>query len=236
MHVPKSLVNRLREGKVSTLERLRADRASMAVYTAEEVIEEASKGDIVMRGWGATRLLAPVPHAVCVRITRAFDSRVKWLMDHLETDDLEFAQAEVRRSDHAHASRMHELFGVTWGDPLLYDLVLNTDRLSVDTCVRLIRELVGRPEFAETPASRALIVGMAIESHIRSALRVNEATHGVNVTIECRDGHVVLTGIVVSDQESRLAQETAAKVPGVLDVDNRLRVMRVPKMFPSVRS
>ena len=42
MHVPKSLVNRLREGKVSTLERLRADRASMAVYTAEEVIEEAS--------------------------------------------------------------------------------------------------------------------------------------------------------------------------------------------------
>ena len=43
MHVSKSLINRLREGKAGTLERLRADRQSLEVYTAEEVVETAAR-------------------------------------------------------------------------------------------------------------------------------------------------------------------------------------------------
>lgn len=233
MHVSKSLINRLRDGKAGTLERLRADRASMAVYTAEEVLEAAARGNIVLRGWGATCLLRPVPHVVRVRITRAFDKRVEWLMANFETDDVEFAEAEVRRSDQAHAARMNELFGVNWGDPLIYDLVLNTDHLSVDTCVKLIRDLSGRPEFAETAESRSLIQGMAVEAHVRSALRTNEETQGVNVTIECRDGHVVLSGIVLSDAERALTEKVAAATAGVADVDNQLRVMKTSRLFPS---
>jgi cytidylate kinase len=44
----------------------------------------------------------------------------------------------VRRSDASHAARMNTQFGVTWGDPLLYDLVLNTERISVDSCAEQI--------------------------------------------------------------------------------------------------
>lgn len=236
MHVPKSLINRLREGKAGPIERLKVDRQSLAVYAAEELLEAAARGNIVLRGWGATCLLRPVPHVLCVRVTRSFDRRVDWLMSHFETDDRDFAEDEVRRSDHAHASRMHELFGVTWGDPLLYDLVLNTDRLSIESCVQTIRQLVDQPEFAETPESAAQIAGMAIEAHIRSALRTNEQTHGVNITIECRHGQVVLSGIVISEQERQLAEQLAAAVRGVASVDNRLRVMRMPRIFPSSKT
>jgi len=153
MHVPRSLINRLREGNAGTIERLRTDRASLAVYSAEEVLETAARGDVVLRGWGATCLLHTVPHVVCVRVTRPMKQRVEWLMKNLDTDDAASAEAEIRRSDQAHAARMHEQFGVTWGDPLLYDLVLNAERLSVDSCVQQIKALVARPEFAETPAS-----------------------------------------------------------------------------------
>lgn len=236
MHVPKSLINRLREGKAGPIERLKVDRQSLAVYAAEELLEAAARGNIVLRGWGATCLLRPVPHVLCVRVTRPFDKRVDWLMEHFETDDRDFAEDEVRRSDHAHAARMHELYGVTWGDPLLYDLVLNTDRLSIDSCVQTIRNLVGRPEFAETPESAAQIAGMAVEAHIRSALRANEQTYGVNVTIECRHGRAVLSGIVISEQERQLTEQLAAAVPGVASVDNRLRVMRMPRIFPSSKT
>ena len=177
-----------------------------------------------------------MPHVLCVRVTRPFAKRVAWLMSHLDTDDLEFAEEEVRRSDHAHAARMHELYGVTWGDPLLYDLVLNTDRLSVDSCVQAIKQLAGRPEFAETAESREMIAGMAIEAHVRSALRANEDTHGVNVTIECRAGNLRLSGIVVNDAERLRTQEVAAAVPGVTAVDNALRVMRMPRIFPSSKT
>ena len=236
MHVSKSLINRLREGKAGTIERLKADRESMAVYTAEEVLDFAARGNGVLRGWGATCLLRPVKHVVCVRITRSMQKRVEWLMENLGTDDAEFAKAEILRSDHAHATRMHEQFGVTWGDPLLYDLVLNTDRISVDSCVEQIRLLAARPEFAETAESRALLRDMDTQARIRAALRANDEAHEIKITIDCVDGRVTLRGIVMNAAEKTLPEQIASGVPGVSSVDNQLRLMAMSRLFTSAKN
>ena len=235
MHVPRSLINRLREGNAGTIERLRADRASLAVYSAEEVLETAARGDVVLRGWGATCLLHAVPHVVCVRVTRPMKQRIEWLMKNLDTDDAESAEAEIRRSDQAHAARMHEQFGVTWGDPLLYDLVLNTERLSVDSCVQQIKALVARPEFAETPASVALLQNMAVQARVRAALRADEATRGVDITVESDAGKLVLRGIVADAREKDASGAVAAAVAGVVSVDNQLRTMAGSRLFASAK-
>jgi cytidylate kinase len=225
MHVPTSLISRLREGKAGLVERLRTDERSVAVYTAEEVFELADRGNVVLRGWGATRWLRPVPHVLCVRVTRPLAQRVQWVMEHLQIDDAEFAQAEVQRSDHAHASRMHQQFGVTWGDPLLYDLILNTERLGIDSCVQTIQQMLQRPEFAETPQSRAKLHNMTLEAQVRAALKAQPATRDVNVTLQADAGRLVLRGIVVSAEEHAQAAALAAAVPGVSAVDNQLRLM-----------
>jgi cytidylate kinase len=233
MQVSKSLINRLREGKAGTIERLKTDSDSLAVFTAEEVLQAAARGNVVLRGWGATLLLRDVPHVVRVRIARPLRKRVEWLMDHLGIDEAEVAQAEIRRSDQAHAARMHELFGVTWGDPLLFDLVLNTDRLSVDTCVAQIKALVARPEFAETEASRAMLQGLALQAQVRSALRAHEATREVDITIGGQGGKIALRGVVLNPGERDAAAAVAAAVPGVVGVDNELRVMAASRRFTS---
>ncbi|MES2958903.1 MAG: cytidylate kinase family protein [Pseudomonadota bacterium] len=235
MHVSKSLISRLRAGKAGTFERLKADREGMAIYTAEEVLDAAAAGNVVLRGWGATALLRPVPHVPCVRILRPLAKRVQWLMTELDTDDADLAEAEIRRSDEANAARMHDQFGVTWGDPVLFDLVLNTDRLSVDTCVQQIKALLARPEFAETAASRALLLGMALQARVRAALRANEATRDVSITIEGADAGVVLRGIVVSEAERAAVEQVAAAVPGVAGIDNQLRVMAASRLFTSAK-
>ena len=236
MHVSKSLISRLRAGKAGTFERLTADRDSIAVYSAEEVLETAARGNVVLRGWGATCLLRAVPHVPCVRILRPFAKRVQWLMAELDTDDLDLAEAEIKRSDDANAARMHEQFGVTWGDPVLFDLVLNTDRLSVDTCVQQIKALLLRPEFAETAASRALLLDTALQAHVRSALRANEATHAIDITIDSVGGLVTLRGIVLHADERSTAEQVATGVRGVAAVDNQLRVMATSRLFPSARA
>ena len=236
MNVPKSLISRLRAGKAGALERLTADRDSIAVYSAEEVLAAAAAGNVVLRGWGATCLLRPVSHVPCIRIMRPFAQRVQWLMRELDTDDIEVAESEIRRSDHANASRMHEQFGVDWGDPVLFDLVLNTDRLSVDTCVAQIRSLLSRPEFAETAASRAKLQGMALSARVRAALKATEDTGAVDVTIDSVDGKVTLRGIVVKAAERDAAEAVAAAVAGVAAVDNQLRVMTSSRLFTSSKN
>ncbi|HVK32663.1 MAG TPA: cytidylate kinase family protein [Burkholderiaceae bacterium] len=233
MHVSKSLINRLRAGKAGPIERLTADRESIAVYTSEEVLEAAAKGNVVLRGWGATSLLRSVPHVPCIRIMRPFDKRVDWLMKELDTDDRELAENEIRRSDQSNATRMHEQFGVNWGDPVHFDMVLNTDRLSVDTCVHQIKALLARPEFSETEASRALLQAMALHAHVRAALRAHEETRDVDVLIEGSGSVVVLRGIVVSIAERDAAEKVAAAVPGVAGVDSQLRVMASSRLFTS---
>lgn len=233
MHVPTSLINRLREGKAGAFERLRADKASLAVYMTEEVLDVAARGNVVLRGWGATCLLRTVPHVVCVRVTRPFAKRVAWLREQLGADDIGFVEEEIRRSDRAHAARMHAQFGVTWGDPLLYDLVLNTDRLSVETCARQIAALAPRPEFAETDASRAMLHNMALDARVRAALRGDAATRDIDVTVASDAGRVVLAGIVLDAAELPAAERVAWAVAGVAAVDNQLKVMARSRQFPS---
>ena len=231
MHVSTSLINRLREGKAGIIERVTTDAERVALYSAEEMFELANKGNVVLRGWGATCLLRPVQHVVCVRITRSFGKRVEWLMNNLETDDREFAENEIRRSDHAHASRMHQQFGVTWGDPVLYDMVLNTDRLSVHSCVEQIRQLTTRPEFQESEESRKLLANMTLAARVRAALKTHEPTQEVNITIEARNGRLLLSGIVLNPAEKNEVEKVTAQVAGVSGVDSKLRLMSPSRTF-----
>jgi cytidylate kinase len=231
MHVPSSLISRLREGKAGLVERLTTDRERVAVYTAEEVFALADKGNVVLRGWGATCLLRPVPHVVTVRITRPMRKRVAWLMNELGTDDPSFAEAEIRRSDNAHAARIHAQFGVTWGDPLLYDVVLNTDRMSVESAAAQILQLAQRPEYQETEASRAMLGDLALAAAVRAALKDNLPTREVNIDIEPTGNAVVLRGIVIDEQERQETARVAAGVPGVAKVDNQLQVMAITRRF-----
>lgn len=233
MHVPKSLINRLRAGKAGPIERLRADRAAMALYSAEEVLDAAAHGNVVVRGWGATALLHAVPHVPCIRIMRPLAQRVQWLMSQLDTDDADLAESEIKRSDHSNATRMHDQFGVTWNDPALFDMVLNTERLSVDTCVQQIKALLQRPEFQQTDASLAQLQGMALSAHVRASLRRQPLTHRADVTVECLDGRVTLSGIVVTPDERAAVEQVAAKVPGVRELHNQLRVMKAARHIGS---
>lgn len=233
MQVSRSLIKRLREGQAGAIERLTADRKGMAIYSAEEVLEIAARGNVVVRGWGASYLLRPVPHVLCVRVTRPFAKRVEWLLKELDSDDVETAADEIRRSDQAHASRMHAQFDVTWGDPLLYDLVLNTERISVDSCVQQIRVLLERPEFRETEASRAVLQNLLLQARVRAALKADERTREVNVSIESAAGRVALRGMVASGHELAATAQVVSATPGVTELDNQLRVMAGSRLFPS---
>ena len=231
LHVSTSVINRLREGKATLIERVKNDKDRFALYSAEEVFTQADQGNVVIRGWGATCMLRPVPHVVCVRITRSRAKRVEWLMNHLETDDREFAESEIRRSDDAHASRMQQQFGVSWGDPVLYDIVLNTDRLSVHSCVEQIQALTLRPEFQETEESRKLLNNMTLAARVRAKLKDTETTAEINITVEAENGCVHLRGIVINDREKSEVEKVAAEVRGVTSVHNELRLMTSTRVF-----
>lgn len=225
MHTRKSLIRRVMEGKAGMLDRMSTNSRSVSTYVAEEVFELAARGNTVIRGWGATYLLRAIPHIPCIRVCASMENRVQWMMKRLDTDDEELVREELRRSDAAHTHNMNVRFGATWGDPLLYDMVLNTDRVSVAGCVQQIKQLLALPEFRETPDSLEKLQNATLEAHVRAALRSDEDTDHVNVAITASKGHIVLEGIVVDDAERKAADRVARAVSGVSSVDMQLKLI-----------
>ena len=241
MQVKKSLIRRIREGKASKIEKWAADEKTISIFTAEDVFDLAEKGNVLIRGWGATLLLRAVPHIPCIRVTAPMELRVKRLMERLETDDEELARHEIEADDEARASRMGGHFNVTWGEPSLYDLTLNTERLSIATCVEEVIRLVQGEDFRETPQSRQLLSDLALQARARAALRADPRTANIDITVDVKGGDVAMRGIVVDDKEKALAKEVLEKVAGAGKVTDELRTMagglfRFPsqvKNFPS---
>jgi hypothetical protein len=146
-------------------------------------------------------------------------------MERLETDDESLARHEIEVDDQARASRMGEHFNVTWGDPTLYDLTLNTERLAIPTCVEQVVQLVKRPEFRETAQSRQLLEDLALQARARAALRADSRTAGIDITLDVKHGRATLRGIVVDDKEKALVKDVIQSVAGRDKVDDELRTM-----------
>lgn len=236
MQVRKSTLQRFLEGKAGLLERWGTDEDSLALFKAEEILELAAKGNVLIRGWGATHVLRPIPHIPCVRVGAPFATRVKWLMTRLSTDDEELVGEEIRHSDMAHRANMQHQFDATWGEPMQYDLTLNTERLSVATCVAQIKQLLTRPEFEETPESRAKLVNLTIEYRARAALLANVKTADVKIVISADHGKLLLQGIAASTDERKVIVDVVSHVEGVKGVDSKLRVMKDIGIFPSSKT
>ncbi len=236
MHVKKSLIRRIREGKASKIEKWAADEKTISIFTAEEVYDLAAKGNVLIRGWGATFLLREVPHIPCIRVCAPMALRIQRLMERLGTDDADLARREIEVDDAAHASRMEEHFNVRWGDPTLYDLTLNTERVPIAQCVEQVVALARSPAFRETAESRQFIADLALHGRVRAALRSDERTSGIDVAIEAKKGALTLRGIVVDEREKGLCRDVVRAVPGVASVRDEVRTMAEGlSRFPTAR-
>jgi cytidylate kinase len=223
MRLRKSHVIRLLGGKANLFERLTADKTSLSIYTADEMLQVARSG-AVMRGWGAAHLLRPVKHAICVRICAPFDVRVKRMMERLNTDDASSVATEIRNSDEAQGAIARRHFGVEWQDPEGYDLSLNTERMTVEQCAEEIIQLCEQPEFQETEESRRTLSDLALQANVRAALRADPTTRGLTFAVDSDGAKVRMRGIVGTREESNSAARVVMAVPGVISVKNDLRV------------
>jgi len=223
MRVRKSHVIRLLDGSAGLLERLTADKTSLSIFTADEIVNLAVQGKgAVIRGWGATHLLRDVPHAVCVRVCAPFEVRKRRMMDRVSSTDEAKIADEIQQNDESHTAIMKRNFSVQWTDAEHYDLVLNTERVSVKECVDQVMGLVKSPEFAETDQSRGRLQDLALAWHVRAALRVSPRTREIRITVRAEGGRVVLAGLLDSSEQRTAVNEVAASA-GARDIDDQLR-------------
>lgn len=222
--IEESAVHHYLEGNATLLERWKIDKQKFSRYTAQEILEFAQEGNIIIRGWGATALLRDVPNVLRIRVCAPIAFRERVMMDRLGLKDSAVVRREIERSDAAHSRIMQGGFGLDWTSPLLYHLVLNTESVPVATCVRAVRLLTDEPAFQETDATRAALKDKLLEWKIRSTLaeQYPPATGILHVDVSVKDGTVILTGTVSHPQFSRAVVQTVREVDDVTEVESRI--------------
>ncbi len=230
LRLSESTVHRFLEARPSLRERWRFDRNGLSTYTAEEILEIAAAGKVLIRGWGATYLLRPVSHVLCVRICAPLQFRVKVLMERMGIDDERLVRKEIEQNDAAHSRTMLRLFRADWQNPLHYDVVLNTERVPVSECVRQIVTLTRSSAFRETEASRAALTHRTLEARVNAALhrRFGRPTRNliVDVAVDGGTGKLSLRGAAADRATVREVVEAIESVPGLPELENELVVMR----------
>jgi len=219
-----SEVHRFLEGEASLLERWKIDSKRLSHYTAQEILELAVKGNVLIRGWGATYLLRSVPHVICVRICAPMPFREQVLMRRLGIKDNAVARSAIAGNDAAHNKAMQKLFSIDWMEASLYAVVLNTARVPVQDCVEHIGRLAASAAFQETTQSQAALMDELVLSRVRSALDQRfgsgMALGGIEATVS--SGRVTLTGATSDERVIVEAVRLVHGVEGVAGVESKI--------------
>lgn len=101
------------------------------------VLELAGKGNVVLIGRAGQRILENFPGTLHVRLIAPLDQRIQRVAQQ-QNISLDAARAQIEASDQHRRQYLKRYYHADWEDPSLYDLVINTGRISCGAACELI--------------------------------------------------------------------------------------------------
>jgi cytidylate kinase len=203
------------------------------LHTAQAIIYElAYKGQVVIVGRGGQVLLKGVPGTLNVRIISPFDLRVRRM---IVTDGFEEKQAArfIRQGDQESFGFIHTFFHVNWDDPCLYDLIINTAKISVGTAIQWITGAVQSADMAgKEEEAREKLADLALVQRAEARLMDIVGNDIRLVEVEAKKGVVTLKGSIASTRGRENCEKAVSVLDGVLKVENYLTVAQFYRLGP----
>lgn len=113
------------------------DGITFKEHMKNRLIAEAEKGPCVILGMGGQVIFARHPDAINIRVIASESKRYDVFLRKYGVQETE-AENILRQSDRRHRRFLHTLYEIDWNDPDLYDIILNTDNMTIEHCVELI--------------------------------------------------------------------------------------------------
>lgn len=188
------------------------------------ILDLARNGNVVVYGRGGQDLLRGIKNMLRIRFIAPFEDRVGMLAER-EWMDPDLARHLIRKSDHQRGGFIHFYFNRDWQDPMEYDLIFNTSKLSPSSIVDSIVAMAKDPKFKDAAlASRDLIDNIILNKRIEAALLEAQEVEYLHFDIESDQGEVTLSGHVHSEEERQRAMSVIAALKGVKIVNDELQI------------
>jgi cytidylate kinase len=118
-----------------------------------DVMQEAANRDnIIIIGRAGQVILSNFPNTLHVKVIAPARIRARRIAE-THNIPIEAASAQIETSDRARRNYLRRYYHVRWDDPELYDLIVNTQRLSPDQAACLICQALSQCILDDTYAS-----------------------------------------------------------------------------------
>jgi cytidylate kinase len=191
-------------------------RRQLFIVLQASLCELVKDDNVTYHGYAGQLLLPGVSHVVRVRLIGPRLQRVEMAM---EREGFTRAQAsrKIDQVDSERARWTQSFFGVDWGDPLLFDMVLNLENMSLAEIADLVTHAAALPRFRTTDASLKKIHDLALASRVAARLVSNPATSSLVVDVVADDGVVKLGGMTAKG-DIDLVSQVVQKIEGVTGI------------------
>ncbi len=216
-------VKKLDEKGPPLFERFFSEKPRVYLDRLQSVIfEMAKKGNAVFFGKGSQLLLNSFNCALHVLVTGSMEKRVQQIMEEKRVDG-EIAEKMIHRSDQDKRGFLRFAFEEDWLNPNLYDLVLNTDKLTIDSATKMIVEAAKSDGIKACGIdSMKLLEKLSLQRKVE-AVFLEAGVESQHTFYDVEDGETVrIYGIVYSLQDKEALGKMMKGIKGVKKVTNNL--------------
>ena len=199
-------------------DRFRNERQRYLVLAQAALLCAVRRDDVVYHGHAGHLLLKGLDNLLRVRIVAPIEVRQAAVVEATGMSPEEAARF-IFRQDEARIRWTRFLYNVDWADPLLYDLVINIEKVGLGDACGLIESLVRTPRFQTRPEHTKALADLCLATSVRAALAISPRTQIVDVEVTADGSAVTLKGRVPSAEVGRSAVEVARGVEGVASVE-----------------
>lgn len=173
-------------------ERLAREKQIYLAFITEMLCRKAEAGNLIYHGRAGHLLLPGVSHRVRVglHVPREIMSEEIRFALKLSTDR---AWAYLDRVTEDIEKWFHFMHGADPGDRGQYDLMLNTENLSLENAASLLCSMSELPDYKPTPASSALQSDLDLAARARLRLALDQRTGAADLGIRADKGVLTVT-------------------------------------------
>jgi cytidylate kinase len=201
------------------LERLQPKRYIYLALVQAALTEEVREGGVVYHGHVGHLLLKGGGPVLKVRVIAPLEYRITMAQDRLKLDRSE-AISYIRKIDDERRKWTQYLYGVDWGDPSLYDLVINLEHIDITQACEVVASTVKKQKcFHFDAACKAAMDDLVRASRIKANLALNPDTSTLEMEVLCEGGAVRIRGKVHGIDQFDDIERIARQVDGVTSVN-----------------
>jgi hypothetical protein len=173
-------------------EKLAREKQIYLAFLTEIICRKAEGGNLIYSGRAGHLLLPGVSHRIRAGLIVPRDSMVEEarLSMNLSADR---AWTYMDRLSEDIEKWFHFMHGVDPKDRGQYDLVLNTENLSLDNAASLLCSMSELPDFKPTPVSCAIQADLDLAARARLRLALDQKTAGADLGIRADEGVLTVT-------------------------------------------